>query len=104
MADALSLDAINELLSEARTRGAYEKDVRTFFESGDLAFDFTDKYPTKESGSLRNSVTQNVKKLIADKSFEVPSYQVVMAKNGDENKPHVILINMDAYTEQQGNS
>lgn len=93
--ETLSLEAIQLLLSESRTRGGYLSDIRSFFDSGALAVDFTEKYPTKESGSLRNSVDQNVKKLKAEGN--APEYKVVLVPNGDGDKKHVVLINMEQY-------
>lgn len=88
--NALSLETIQDLLSESRTRGGYLSDVKDFFASGALAFDFTEKYPKKQASSLRNSVKQNV-----DKVEGHPACQIVLA--GEENAKHVILINMDTY-------
>lgn len=94
----LDLDAINSLLADTRTRGAYERDIRAFFESGDLAVDFSQKYPAKDSGSLRNSITGNCKKIQAENTVKgnaTPTWNVVLT-GSDEDK-RVILINMDTY-------
>lgn len=86
----LSLEEVEQAIAESRTRGGYLMDVKDFFKSGELAIDFSEKYPAKESGSLRNSIDQNCKKV-----EERPQYQIVMVPNGE--KKHVVLINMDVY-------
>lgn len=91
--DTLSLEMIQDLLADSRTRGGYLADVKEFFASGVLAVDFTEKYPKKEASSLRNSIKQNV-----DKVEGHPKCQIVLA--GEEGNKHVILINMDVYALQ----
>ncbi|SRR6266496_6376536 len=87
---ALTLEQVNELLADTRTRGGYLADVKEFFASGALAMDFSEKYPNKESGSLRTSIDQNVKKI-----EEHPAYKLILVPNGD--KKRVLLLNMDVY-------
>lgn len=89
----LSLEQINDILADATTRGGYLEAVKDFFTSGELAVDFTEKYPKKESASLRNSIKQNI-----DKVENHPKCQIVLVKNGDSS--HVILINLDVYALQ----
>lgn len=90
---ALSLEAIQELIADSRTRGGYLQDVKDFFASGELAIDFTAKYPKKEATSLRNSIKQNV-----DKVEGHPKFQIVVA--GEEGSKRVVLVNMDVYAAQ----
>lgn len=95
----LSFEEIQESLAEARFRGLYLEKVTNFFESGELAKDFTEEFPKKEASSLRNSIDQNCKKV-----ENHPEYKVMVVKNGDE-ADHVILVNMDVYhlAEQEKN-
>lgn len=86
----LSLEEVEEAVTSGRTRGSYLVDCEKFFASGEMAADFTEKYPKVESGSLRNSVSQNAKKI-----ENHPEFKIVLVPNGD--KKHVVLINMDAY-------
>jgi len=91
----LTLEEIQQALSDSRTRGGYLADVKEFFSSGELVFDFTEKYPGKDSNSLRNSVKQNCDKIASEPNGNAPKHQIVMVPNGD--KKHVVLINMDVY-------
>jgi len=87
------MEEITDALSSSRTKGDYEVKVKEFFESGELAQDFSELFPNKESGNLRN----NIKKYAKECSNGV-EYQVVMHKNGYENdEPHVLLVNLEAY-------
>lgn len=86
----LSLEEVEEAVTSGRTRGSYLADCEKFFASGELAADFSEKYPKVESGSLRNSVNQNAKKV-----ENHPEFRIVLVPNGD--KKHVVLINMTAY-------
>lgn len=90
----LTLDEIEQAKAETRTRGEYLTEVRNFFESGELAWDFSEKFPGKESATLRNSVNQNAKKI-----ENRPQYQILMVQNGD--KKRVVLLNMDVYHAQK---
>lgn len=98
MATVLDRTAVEAMLADTRTRGQYEKDIRSFFSSGDLAVDFTEKYPAKEAASLRNSITQNAKKVQAENTVKgeaTPTWNVVLT--GPEGNKRVVLINMDTY-------
>jgi len=87
-AESLSLDMIESLLSESRTRGAYLPVIEKFFESGSLALDMSAEFPGKTAANLRNVTTQN-----ADKVKNHPQYKVVV--KGKKDDAHVILINLD---------
>lgn len=98
--NTLSLEEVNAAIAESRTRGEYFQHVKTFFESGELAVDFSEKYPNVDSGSLRNSVNQNCQKLRQELNGTMPEYKIVLVPNGDTKR--VVLINMDSYHLQQG--
>jgi hypothetical protein len=95
----LDREEVNEVVTESRTRGEYLRDVITFFQSGELAADFSEKYPKVDPASLRNSVDQNVKKVPVG---ERPEYKIVLHQNGaeDGSAKHVVLVNMDVYNLQ----
>lgn len=90
----LTLDQIEEAIGSSRTRGEYKPVISTFFASGDLAIDLTEKFPGKVAQSLRNSVELNVKKL-----ENHPQYRTVLV--GEKGSEHVVLINMDTYAAQR---
>ena len=91
-AENLSLDMIESLLSESRTRGAYLPVIEGFFNSGALALDMSAEFPGKTAANLRNVTTQNADKLVA--KGQAPQYKVVV--KGKKDDAHVILINLDA--------
>lgn len=91
---ALTLEEIEQARADTRTRGEYLSEVRNFFKSGELAWDFSEKFPGKEAATLRNSLDQNAKKI-----ENRPQYQILMVPNGD--KKRVVLLNMDVYHAQK---
>lgn len=62
----LDMTKINELLSNTRTKGAYEAPLKSFVESDELAICVTDNYPMfagKEPSTLYQGFTNTAKKL-----------------------------------------
>ena len=86
----LSLEEVSAALNGSTQKGAYEREVKEFVKSGEMACDFTELFPEKEEGNLFNNVSKYAK------LQEVP-LQVVKHENGDGDKKHILLINLDAY-------
>jgi hypothetical protein len=62
----LDITKINELLSNTRTKGAYEAPLKSFVESDEVAISVTDNYPMfagKELSTLYQGFTNSAKKL-----------------------------------------
>jgi hypothetical protein len=86
----LTLEEVSAALNGSVQKGAYEREVKEFFESGEMARDFTELFPEKEEGNLFNNVSKYAK------LQQIP-FQVVKHENGDGDKKHILLINLDAY-------
>lgn len=90
----MTLEEVEAARAATRTRGEYEEACKRFFESGELAEDFSLLFPGKEESTLRNSITQNAKKI-----ENHPKFQILMVPNGE--KKHVVLLNLDVYHAQK---
>jgi len=96
---ALSLDEIEVLLGEAKTRGEYKPVLGTFFDSGDVYLNLSERFPGKVAQSLRNAVNIRLKQDFQDRNFKL---MIVNEKDDEGNEVEdgeqsVLLVNMDAY-------
>jgi len=96
---ALTLDEIEVLLGEAKTRGEYKPVLGTFFESGDVYLNLSERFPGKVAASLRNAVNIRLKQ-----DFQTHNYKLMIVNEKDEDgnevengEQAVLLVNMDAY-------
>lgn len=93
--DAITLNQIDELMSERRTRGEYKPALLKFAATGDLAADFSKLFPATKAASLRNSLKQNIDKLPEGTA----TLTTLLA--GTEPNQHVLVVNSDVYAAQQ---
>jgi hypothetical protein len=107
---ALSPSQINELLSDARDRGGYERYIRTFVESGDMGLNVMEKFSTKERDSVYNSLNSNIKKIAKEEeNGDWPELRLVKKtveetdeETGEEKKvEHLFLINETLFNAAQ---
>lgn len=99
---ALTLDEIDVLLSETRTRGEIKPILSKFFASGELALNLSETIPGKKAASLRNSVTVNLKTNFQGPNS--PAWKIMLVgksvEDGGEGQA-VVLVNMDVYNAQK---
>lgn len=89
----LSAEDITSLLAGGRNRGGYERTIRKFVTSEELAWNVMDlvEYKMKEPVSVANSFTNNAKRLTSENA-DWPTLRVVNKKEDG-----VFLINVEAY-------
>jgi hypothetical protein len=99
---ALTLDEIDVLLSETRSRGEIKPVLSRFFSSGDLAINLSETFPGKKAASLRNSVTVNLKTNFQGENS--PAWKIMLVgksvEDGGDGQA-VVLVNMDVYNAQK---
>jgi len=91
---ALTLDEIEVLLGEAKTRGEYKPVLGTFFESGDVYLNLSERFPGKVAASLRNAVNIRLKQDFQDRDCKL---LIVGEADENGNGQTVLLVNMTAY-------
>lgn len=103
MSDALTLDEIEQLLGEVKTRGEYKPFLSRFFESGDVSVNISENFPGKVAASLKGAVYTRLKQDFQSHNYKLMVVNVrdedgEIAKD-DEGNPleQVLLVNMDAY-------
>lgn len=94
----LTREQVEALLSGTRTKGEYKSVIKDHADSGEVVLNLTEKFPGKTASAIKQSVNQNISKLIAD-GVELP--KLVCVANSDNV---VFLINHDAHytTEDEG--
>jgi hypothetical protein len=97
MARILSLEEIEELEATTRTKGEYAIKLDEFVKSGDVAWDFSEIFRSKEAEAIRNSVNQNAQKHSHDKGW--PLFKVMIDKKFDP--AHCVVVNMVKLVEMQ---
>jgi hypothetical protein len=96
---ALSPADITKLMAGKRLRGAYEQPIRDFASSGELYWDVKSNalFATRDNlDSLKNSFTENLKKLQESENGSFPNITVVKNEDADT----VLLINLDVHAAQ----
>lgn len=98
----LSLDEIDTLLSEAKTRGEYKPVIQNFLEGGDLYLNLSERFPGKVAASLRNAVNIRLKQDFATSNYKLMVVGEPIDKGG--NGQAVMLVNMDVHADMKRNA
>lgn len=99
--ETLSLDQIDNLLATVKTRGEYKPVLASFFASGDLAINLSERFPGKEAQSLRNSVKINLTTNFQNEDYKLMVVGEAPSDPEVENTQQVILVNMKVYKAQK---
>lgn len=91
--DVLTLDQIDELLSNTKTRGRYKPVIRDFAKSGEQILEVTDKFGADvKVSAMVQSIKLTIPKIATDLGDEMPELNCITSVD----KAKVYLINMDA--------
>lgn len=92
--DVLSLDEIEEALANEKTRGEYKPVCQSFFDTGEVYLNLTERFPGRKLQSLKNAVKLRLKQDFASYDWKLATVNATDEYDGD-----LLLINMKAYAE-----